>query len=214
MPKIAITCQYSKLVPLETLIPLQGQLKKINATLLEKLKKSIVELGFSFPVFVWGDYILDGHQRITAALPALIAEGYTIDGIPVVEVVADSLAHAAEKLLAVTSRYGDFFDVGVFDFLNEFNLDENRLDDMVRLPDIDFAIFDDALAKTALAADLPVDTRVPRRKLGDNAKKIRPVLYAADIKDFEAAIMATGCLNYAAALMEICRFYLARKVAP
>jgi len=44
--------------------------------------------------------------------------------------------------------------------------------------------------------------------LGDTNAKIKPVIYARDLADFERAIRATGLPNRGEALMRICRFYL------
>jgi hypothetical protein len=93
----------------------QGDLKTLSDDALEKLKHSILKHGIFVPKFVWKGHILDGHQTCKA-LTELEAEGYEIPDLPVVNVEADSLQDAAEKLLQINSRYGainpgtDFFD--------------------------------------------------------------------------------------------------------
>jgi hypothetical protein len=64
---IKITCTAATSIKLEELTPLQGDLKELTHRNFEKLKKSILKHGISFPFFVWQDnginYVLDGHQR-------------------------------------------------------------------------------------------------------------------------------------------------------
>jgi len=88
--KIKITCNGSKYLPIGKLKNFQGNLKELRADELEKLKRSILKYGFSFPVFVWQSWIMDGHQRIFA-VKELLKEGHTIGDIPVVEIEADLL---------------------------------------------------------------------------------------------------------------------------
>jgi ParB-like nuclease domain len=67
MTSIKITCKAATSIELAKLQPLQGNLKELSVTNFEKLKKSILKHGISFPFFVWQDnginYVLDGHQR-------------------------------------------------------------------------------------------------------------------------------------------------------
>jgi ParB-like chromosome segregation protein Spo0J len=102
-------------MPLEDLQYFQGNLKTLDQPQFDKLKRSILKHGFSFPVFVWNDQIIDGHQRIFVTRHLVEQEGYTIDGdIPVVEIQAKDHNEAAEKLLLMTSRYGEVTDAGGF----------------------------------------------------------------------------------------------------
>jgi DNA modification methylase len=123
---------------LADLTPFQGGLKDLDAARYAKLKASILAEGFMAPVFVWGDKILDGHQRTIV----LEREGWDVEGgVPVVEIEADTEADAARKLLKLTSSYGKPQPEGVFDFMVEHDLDLDDFDD-VDLPDFD----EDALA--------------------------------------------------------------------
>jgi len=65
--KIPITCKGSKSVPLNELQNFQGNLKTLGDGDFKKLRNQILKHGFSFPVFVWGKQLLDGHQRIFVA---------------------------------------------------------------------------------------------------------------------------------------------------
>lgn len=71
---IAITCDCKTMLPIDQIEAFQGKLKSTDLTNFNKLKKSILAYGFSFPIFVWNNKILDGHQRL-AAVKRLVDEG-------------------------------------------------------------------------------------------------------------------------------------------
>ena len=96
--------------------------------------------GFSFPVFVWKNKILDGHQ-LTFVVKKLIDEGYTIGDIPVCEIEAKSANEAAEKLLALNSSYAKITDDGLYEFTHEFDLDIQELSNDLVLPEFDIDNF-------------------------------------------------------------------------
>lgn len=141
MKKIEITCNGNRTVSIDTLQNFQGNLKELRKPELEKLKRQILKHGFSFPVFVWGgDKILDGHQRIFT-VRELITEGYMIDDIPVVDIDAKSKKDAAEKLLALNSRYAKITDEGLYEFIDANELDLSEFAGDLNLPEIDMAKF-------------------------------------------------------------------------
>lgn len=140
MKKIKITCKGQKYLAVEELQGFQGNLKNLNANELEKLKRSILKYGFSFPVFVWGQQMLDGHQRIFA-VKNLLKNGYSIDKIPVVEIDAENETEAAEKLLLLNSRYAKMTDEGLYEFLAEHSVDLFGIKDDLSLPEIDIDKF-------------------------------------------------------------------------
>jgi len=122
MKKIKITCKVQKYLPIDQIKNFQGDLKTIDRHELEKAKGSIKKYGFSFPVFVWRKYILDGHQRILATR-GLLKQGYKIDDIPVVEIQATNRKEAAEKLLLVNSRYAKITKKGLAGFIEDFEIE-------------------------------------------------------------------------------------------
>jgi hypothetical protein len=67
MKTIAIRCSAAVNLELADLAPLQGDLKGLSNANFEKLKRSILKHGITFPFFVWQsegrNYILDGTQR-------------------------------------------------------------------------------------------------------------------------------------------------------
>ena len=76
---IDIKVKGTKTKPLKDFENFQGNLKSLPSDKLEKLKTNILKNGFISPIFLWkgNNYILDGHQRITA-LKSLIYEGHGV----------------------------------------------------------------------------------------------------------------------------------------
>lgn len=131
--EIRVTSHGADILPIDALIEFQGDLKTITRANLDKLKRSILKHGFTAPIFVWkgvDNHILDGHQRMKALIE-LRQEGYTIPLLPVVYIDADSEKHAKEKLLYITSQYGDFSSDGFSEFVEDmdFSFDDIRLTD-------------------------------------------------------------------------------------
>lgn len=111
MEEIKITCIAADTMSIDEILEFQGNIKRLTKENREKLKKSILRNGFSAPIFIWRNgkenFILDGHQR-TKTLKAMRKEGYIIPPVPVAFIEAESESRAKEKLLAITSQYGDF----------------------------------------------------------------------------------------------------------
>ena len=133
MKEIRVTAHGADILPIDALIEFQGNLKTITRENLDKLKRSILKHGFTAPIFVWNgvDYhILDGHQRLKALIE-LRQEGYNIPLLPVVYIDADSEEHAKEKLLYITSQYGEFTTDGFTAFAEglDFDFSDIRLAD-------------------------------------------------------------------------------------
>ena len=109
--KISVTCRGADTLPLESLQAFQGSLKKISKQNLDKLKRRIIRDGINVPLFVWRDgdknKILDGHQRLKA-LSSLRDDGHIIPPVPVAYIDAADEKDARQKLLGITSQYGEF----------------------------------------------------------------------------------------------------------
>ena len=108
---IAVKCKGAESPPIDVILEFQGKLKKLTKDNLEKLKRRIADDGFIAPIFVWengGDYfVLDGHQRLQALL-SLREDGYDMPMIPVAYIEAADEAEARQRLLSITSQYGEF----------------------------------------------------------------------------------------------------------
>lgn len=109
--EIKVTCRAADLLPIDSILEFQGDLKRLTKKNKEKLKKSILKNGFTAPIFIWqkeGDnFILDGHQRL-ATLLSMRQDGYDIPLLPVAYIEAKDEHQAKDKLLVITSQYGDF----------------------------------------------------------------------------------------------------------
>lgn len=141
---IEIKCQGSDIVELNELTEFQGKLKKLSEEAYQRLKQSIITLGFSFPIAAWKyrnkTMILDAHQRV-AALKRMRQEGYMIPKLPIVLVEAKDPKEAARKVLAATSQYGEVQVDGLHSFMEEFKLSMPDLEDSFKFPEIDFDAF-------------------------------------------------------------------------
>jgi DNA modification methylase len=128
--EIRVTCEGAGSEPLENLSNFQGDLKSITPENLGKLKNRLVKHGINVPVFVWvsgaKSYIMDGHQRV-AALRSLQEDGYEIPDVPVAYIQAKNRKDAKEKLLGITSQYGDFSKQGLIDFVDGITFEDIRL---------------------------------------------------------------------------------------
>jgi len=123
---VVISCTGSESIDYSELIDLQGGLKIRSQNDIDRMKRSIIEYGFSFPFFVWATktkrYVLDGHGRIEA-LRELEDDGHTIPAVPIVYVEAKSKKEAKQKLLRLNSKYGEFSIEGIEDFIADIEVD-------------------------------------------------------------------------------------------
>lgn len=138
--ELKITCKGQKYLNIDKLKNFQGNLKRLKKEQLKKLKQSIIKYGFSFPVFVWDNFILDGHQRLYAT-KLLLKEDYTIGDIPIIEIMAKDKKEAAEKLLLLNSQYANITNEGFDEYLKDFDLDLDLIIDNLELPQIDIDFF-------------------------------------------------------------------------
>ncbi|GMO33883.1 MAG: hypothetical protein Ta2B_14350 [Termitinemataceae bacterium] len=121
---VQVACTGTCLMDFRQIRPMQGSLKIRNKSDIDKIIKSIILHGFSFPFFLWKEgkknHALDGHGRISA-LSEMQKTGYTLDEknnlvtddipwtippLPVVFIEAKNKDEAKEKLLKLNSRYG------------------------------------------------------------------------------------------------------------
>lgn len=148
MPALKLSCQTELYVPLEEIIPIQGELKIMTAENYEKLKRSITENGFNFPMLVWQEkrtiearvmggnptesvsiWAIDGHGRLRV-LKQMQSEGWDIPPLPCVAIEAKSLADAKRKVLLASSQFHTMTDEGLYAFLSSDGLDMGILEDI------------------------------------------------------------------------------------
>jgi hypothetical protein len=141
--EIKITCDTKLYLPLENILDFQGELKSLSSTNYERLKKQILEQGFSAPIFVWKNnakyYCLDGTQR-RLVLTKLKAEGYKIPDLPAVEIFAKTKLEAKKKLLSYVSQFGKVESQGLYEFIIEAEIPIEDMADF-EIPEIDMDEF-------------------------------------------------------------------------
>ena len=142
---IRIECKGHTELSINDLNILQGDLKDLSVQNYEKLKKQILELGFSEPVSVWKNddkwWLLNGTQRLRT-LQTMRDEGIHIPKIPVNIVEAKNIKEAKKKILSLTSQFGAMTSDGLYQFMSEgeiqfdeivdFNFPEISLDDFAK----------------------------------------------------------------------------------
>ena len=124
-------------IDVSDLVPLQGELKKLDDIRFNKLRNSLIEKGFRFTLHAWEsgniNYILDGHQRVHV-LQQLKKQGFEIPKLTVNFVKAKDFHEAKELILYAVSQYGKIDKDGFEDFINGLDLDFGKFD----LPDFEY----------------------------------------------------------------------------
>lgn len=176
---------------LHLMTPLQGDMKILEDSEYQKLKKRILAKGFSVPFFLWENpedaqiYILDGHQRRETLL-RMKAEGYKIPELPFIWIEAESLDEAKEQLLAITSQYGKINEVGLHNFLSSFKTDVAEIIKEVSIPVIDDSFIQNLGLSYGSVTDAPglkVVTTPP--KLEKAVKNTSREVDMDEMEDFE-----------------------------
>ena len=128
--KINIACKGADILPLDAIEEFQGNLKKRSKKDIDKIIRSIVEYGFSFPFYVWNgtghNYCLDGHGRILA-LAEMRKRGTDLPMFPVVYVDAENEEEAKQKLLRLNSSYGDITQSGFEEFTQGLKIEMEEI---------------------------------------------------------------------------------------
>jgi len=126
---VKINCRGADTLPLDELKIIQGNLKQLSPENSDKLMRSIVKHGFIAPIFIWvsGDKykkynVLDGTQRITV-LSKMQERGAKIPDLPVVYINAKTKKEAKEILLKISSQYGVIEKTGLYDFVENIDID-------------------------------------------------------------------------------------------
>jgi hypothetical protein len=117
-------------LPINDLIPTQGNLKDLSEKNYNKLKASIEKHGFNYPIATWVDtsgkepkyYLIDGHQR-----KRVIEKEWGNPKVPVVQIHAKDIQEAAEILTKITSQYGTITQEGLDAFIATYQLPEAEI---------------------------------------------------------------------------------------
>jgi hypothetical protein len=153
---IKINCAAAVDIELKDLKPLQGDLKALSKASFEKLQRSILKHGITFPFFVWQsddtNWILDGTQR-DRVLTKMVQDGYQCPALPCALIEARGRKEAAEKILLISSQYGRMTEESLDEFLAEHDLSYLELSDELELPAIDDRYFSDPNSFSAGSED-------------------------------------------------------------
>lgn len=115
----------------------------------EKLIESIIKYQFIDPFKVWKhngiNYCLDGRHRYLD-LEKVIASGRVVpDKLPATFINCKNMKEAAELVLVYSSSYAKITQQGLFDFVQNFDLDFPDLQTMMNIPDFDSIAFEGML---------------------------------------------------------------------
>lgn len=144
--EIKISCIGAATLELEQIEPFQGSLKELSKENYDKLRKQIIELGFSEPCSVWktpeGRYkAINCHQRLRVLTEMKRSEGFKIPRLPVSFIEAESEFEAKKKVLALTSQFGEITNESLFEFASIANIDLDTLKNF-RFPELDMKKFE------------------------------------------------------------------------
>lgn len=145
MKPVRIACDTKDHLPIESLTPIQGDLKSLSEGDYTKLRQEILDTGFAFPIYVWRspegvNYIVAGHQR-HRTLTKMKADGHEVPAIPVVYIEADSMKQAKRRVLQDVSQYGQVEGSGLHEFMIGAEMDFPELEESFRFPEIDLDSF-------------------------------------------------------------------------
>lgn len=174
--EIKIAVKGAALLAMEDLSPFQGELKRLERDDYEKLRKNILDNGFSFTVHVWQNkkknYIIDGHQRLACVKMMNETEGYKVPKLPVSIVEAPNYKSALKKVLAGISQYGTMTKESLTTFIKEHDLDFENIASSFSFPTIDFAsIADDMFGKEPGIDTSEVATDTPEMRSSSEGVK-------------------------------------------
>lgn len=131
-------------MPIADILPTQGDLKTLSDANYQKLKNTIMNRGFSVPVYVWEDtngvkHLLDGHQR----QHILITEGWT-EPIPYLHIPALNIQEAMARLLEITSQYATITQTGIYEFIGRYELNDAEIFQSTSFDAVKLYTIDDA----------------------------------------------------------------------
>ena len=168
---VKIACKGATTLSLFNMKEFQGDLKELLEEDFERLKKEIIEQGFSFSFQIWQhegiNYICDGHQRYRVLI-RMSEEGWEIPEVPCSLVYADDYQSAKRKCLGAASNYGRVTNDGLLNYIQDMNISPENLVQSYRFGDLNIEKFVasnfDSISTTEVSAH--------DRKLPDGSKEL------------------------------------------
>lgn len=162
--EVMIACKGVGIVGLADFDEFQGELKKLPEENYVKLKKSLLDLGFSSPFHLWRSpadgrwKTIDGHQR-RRALERMRDEGAFVPShYPYVEVMAPDEQTAKKKILALVAQYGQLDQEGLREFATGAGIEFKFIEEHYEFPEVDLPAFVEAATpKVVEPAEPPPD---------------------------------------------------------
>jgi len=147
------------ILPVESLNEFQPkEFKELDKGEHEKLAKEILDTGFAFVLSVWKNpadskwYIIDGHQRVRT-IKRLIESGMKCTGLPCVQIEAKDFKAAKRRILQSTSQYGRMTSQGLYELMNEADLNFEEVSLSFRLPEINMPTFEVEFFKDPITSE-------------------------------------------------------------
>lgn len=145
MKQVKIACRGAIELDISEIEAFQGNLKDLSKENYNKLRKQILDLGFSEPASVWqskdGKWkAINCHQRLRVLTELRNSEGYHIPPIPCSIVEAENEHEAKRKVLSLTSQFGEITNEGLFEFITRAKIDLPTLEGF-RFPEVDILKF-------------------------------------------------------------------------
>lgn len=188
---LKIAVQGAATIPLDELIPFQGDLKRLDREQYEQLRNNMMENGFSFTIHVWqsegSNYIIDGHQRLTALKMMRENEGWIIPDLPVSIVSADDFAGAKRKILAGVSQYGKYTEKSLFEFVKANDIPFDNIVASFSFPDINMEKLSGMFVVPEVT-DLPTvpqEHGLPESTIKSGSDGVKRVELFFDLEDYE-----------------------------
>lgn len=165
-------------IPLDQLEPFQGDLKTLAREEYEKLRKGILDDGFSFVFHVWQhegrNFIIDGHQRRFTCSHMRDHEGYEIPDLPCALVEAKSFKEAKKKVLSGVAQFGKMTQKSLTDFMKDADIPFDEVVANFRFPEINMEKFLSAFSEESplKTAQKPEAPQEEMRRASDAVRQV------------------------------------------
>lgn len=180
-------CKTNDFLTLAEISEFATDIKNRTSHDIDRLKVSIKENGFLFPLFIWKgrNVILDGKARFLA-LKQLKEDGFLLDKIPVVFVEAKDEQEAKEKVLQVNSRYGKITEGSLNFFAKDCKIDLSDLNIHLDKINFSFESKEDLVKRgTAIVGGVSASQVVPNTpQCGDSSLQIGGSVVHQPAEDF------------------------------